>query len=114
MRNILNVFSDGVEAMKYLCPEGDDSDVGRPDIMFPDINIPRKDGRQVFAEIKADKSLKDIPVVILTTADSEEDVERSYIAGQLLYHQARGHGLIYQGGHVDRRFWFAIVKLPPK
>src|SRR5437764_679641 len=74
VRNNLHVAMDGVEAMAFLRGEGPYANVPRPDLVLLDLNLPRKDGRQVLAEIKADPVLKTIPVVILTTSQAEQDV----------------------------------------
>jgi CheY-like chemotaxis protein len=74
----LSVVSDGVEAMAYLRQEGDYADVERPDLILLDLNLPRKSGHEVLAEVKADPSLRKIPIVILSTSSAVEDVERSY------------------------------------
>ena len=78
VRNNLRVASDGVHAMAYLRREGQYTDVVRPDLVLLDLNLPRKDGREVLAEIKADPELKSLPVVILTTSSAEQDVLKSY------------------------------------
>src|SRR6202790_2154745 len=74
----LHVASDGIVAMAFLNREGEYADVPRPDLILPDLNLPRKDGRQVLEEIKESPSLKSIPVVILTTSASAEDEMQSY------------------------------------
>lgn len=74
----MNVVTNGVEAMAYLNRKGKFSDATRPDIILLDLNLPKKDGREVLKEIKSDKKFKRIPVVVLTTSDSEEDVAKSY------------------------------------
>jgi CheY-like chemotaxis protein len=78
VRNNLNVVSDGVEALEYLRREGAYAGAGRPGLILLDLNLPRKDGREVLAEVKEDPSLRTIPVVVLTTSKAEEDVLRSY------------------------------------
>ncbi len=78
LRNTLHVVSDGVEALSFLRQEGQYADVPRPDLVLLDLNLPRKDGREVLAEIKADPQLRRTPVVVLTTSEAEEDVLRSY------------------------------------
>src|SRR5580704_16615474 len=72
MRNTLKVVKDGVEAMAYLRKEGKYANVLRPDLILLDLNLPRKDGREVLAEVKADDVLKYIPVVVLTTSRAQE------------------------------------------
>jgi chemotaxis family two-component system response regulator Rcp1 len=74
----LYVASDGVEAMDFLYRRGSYAESPRPDLILLDLNLPRKDGREVLTEIKTDPSLKTIPVVILTTSGSDADIERSY------------------------------------
>jgi CheY-like chemotaxis protein len=78
IRNALHVVSDGVEAMKYVRREPPHGDVPRPGLILLDLNLPKKDGREVLAEIKADPDLRTIPVVVLTTSEAEEDILRSY------------------------------------
>jgi CheY-like chemotaxis protein len=78
LRNNLHVVSDGVEALSFLRQEGEYADVPQPDLVLLDLNLPRKDGREVLAEIKADPLLRRTPVVVLTTSEAEEDVLRSY------------------------------------
>ena len=74
----LSTARDGVEAISFLRQEGIHRDAPRPDLILLDLNLPRKDGREVLAEIKSDRRLKLIPVVVLTTSDAEQDVLRSY------------------------------------
>lgn len=78
VRNALASVADGVQAMQYLRREGEYGDAARPDLILLDLNLPRKDGREVLAEIKGDPELRTIPVVVLTTSHAEEDVLRSY------------------------------------
>jgi two-component system, chemotaxis family, response regulator Rcp1 len=74
----LHVATDGVEAMAFLTQEGAHADAPRPDLILLDLNLPRMDGREVLARIKADEGLKTIPTVILTTSESETDIVKSY------------------------------------
>lgn len=78
LRNNLNVVNDGVEALAYLRGEGEYAGSPRPDLILLDLNLPRRDGRQVLKEVKADENLRRIPIVVLTTSEAEEDVLRSY------------------------------------
>ena len=78
VRNRLTCLTDGVQALEYLHREGEHGDARRPDLILLDLNRPRKDGREVLAEIKGDEELSTIPVVVLTTSQAEEDVLRSY------------------------------------
>ena len=74
----LHVVTDGVEAMSYLKQEGDYHGADRPDLILLDLNLPRKSGHEVLAEVKRDPALRRIPVVVLTTSQAQEDVARSY------------------------------------
>ncbi|WP_307844159.1 response regulator [Sanguibacter suaedae] len=76
--NRLSVVNDGVSALEYLRKEGQYADVPTPDLVLLDLNLPRMDGREVLAALKADEELRKIPVVVLTTSEAEEDVVRSY------------------------------------
>ncbi len=76
--NRFHIVEDGVEAMQFLRHEGRFGDAPRPDLILLDLNLPKKDGRAVLAEVKADPALKRIPVVVLTTSRAEEDVLRAY------------------------------------
>ncbi|WP_020670796.1 response regulator [Amycolatopsis nigrescens] len=78
IRNSLHVVSDGVEALQFLRREAPYEDAPRPGLVLLDLNLPRKDGREVLAEIKATADLRTIPVVVLTTSEAEEDILRSY------------------------------------
>jgi CheY-like chemotaxis protein len=78
LRNKLHVVADGVEALQFLRREGEHAEAPRPGLVLLDLNLPRKDGREVLAEIKSDESLRSIPVVVLTTSEAEEDILRSY------------------------------------
>ena len=78
VHNRLHVVSDGVEAIDFLRKEGENGQAPTPDLILLDLNLPRMDGREVLAEIKADEDLRQIPVVVLTTSKAEEDVLRSY------------------------------------
>ncbi|QFU88260.1 response regulator [Amycolatopsis sp. YIM 10] len=78
IRNSLHVVSDGVEALDFLRRDGEYADAPRPGLILLDLNLPKKDGRQVLAEIKAEPELRSIPVVVLTTSEAEEDILRSY------------------------------------
>jgi CheY-like chemotaxis protein len=78
VHNNLNVVSDGEQALDYLRGTGDYTDRIRPDLVLLDLNLPRKDGREVLAEVKTDPDLRTIPIVVLTTSEAEEDVLKSY------------------------------------
>jgi CheY-like chemotaxis protein len=78
VRNQLHVVSDGVEALAFLRREGEHADAPRPGLVLLDLNLPRKDGRDVLEEVKNDPALRTIPIVVLTTSQAEEDILRSY------------------------------------
>ena len=78
VHNTLHIVSDGVEALDFLHRREGHEDAPRPDLMLLDLNLPRKDGREVLEEVKADPDLRTIPVVVLTTSEAEEDILRSY------------------------------------
>jgi CheY-like chemotaxis protein len=112
--NNLQVVDDGEKAMAFLHREGPYRDAPRPDLILLDLNLPKKDGRQVLAEIKADPELKRIPVVILTTSRAEEDVLRTYNLHANCYITKPID--LNQFLHVVRSiedFWMSIVVLPP-
>jgi len=109
----LDVVNNGVEAMAYLNQQGIYQNVNRPDLILLDLNMPKKDGREVLKEIRADKNLKTLPVVILTTSSSEEDIMKSYDVGANCY-ISKPVGLEQFNKVVQaiEEFWFTIVKLP--
>jgi CheY-like chemotaxis protein len=78
IRNTLYVVNDGIEAMDFLYQRGKYHDSPRPDLILLDLNMPKKNGREVLAEVKGDEKLKSIPVIILTTSDAETDIIKSY------------------------------------
>jgi chemotaxis family two-component system response regulator Rcp1 len=114
VRNTIRWIKDGVEALAFLRGEGDYAGETRPDVILLDLNLPKKDGREVLAEIKNDKDLRQIPVVVLTVSDAEEDIVKSYSL----------HANCYVKKPLDldqflrvikgiESFWLTIVKLPP-
>lgn len=115
IRNNLHVVDDGVKAMAFLRRQGEYAKAPRPDLILLDLNLPRKDGREVLREIKDDEHLKVIPVVILTTSKAEEDIIKTYSLHANCY-VTKPLGL-QQFLDVVRSiedFWFTIVRLPPK
>jgi two-component system, chemotaxis family, response regulator Rcp1 len=111
--NKLHVACDGEEAMAFLRRQNGFADAPRPDIILLDLNLPKKDGREVLAEIKQDPQLRSIPVVILTTSEAHDDIAKAYDL----------HSNCYISKPVDLQkfmeivkrvetFWFSIVKLP--
>jgi two-component system, chemotaxis family, response regulator Rcp1 len=113
--NNLSVADDGVKALAFLRQEGEYAQAPRPDLIMLDLNLPRKDGREVLKEIKEDSQLKSIPVVILTTSKAEEDIVKSYSLHANCY--VTKPLAIEQFINVVQAiesFWFTIVKLPPR
>jgi len=113
--NLVHLVEDGVEAMAFLRREAPYADAPRPDLILLDLNLPRKDGRQVLAEIKHNPSLNSIPVVVLTTSSADEDVLQSY--------NLRANCYITKPVDLEQfmtvikatqEFWLSIVKLPPR
>jgi CheY-like chemotaxis protein len=113
--NQINVVMDGIEAMAFLHKEGKYGNAPKPDLILLDLNLPKKNGREVLAEIKMDSRLKCIPVVILTSSQAEKDIVMTYNL----------HANCYIKKPVDfdqfidvvksiEDFWFNVVKLPPK
>lgn len=114
INNNLFVVTDGEAAMNFLYKEAPYDDMPRPDLILLDLNLPRKDGREVLADIKADEDLKRIPVVILTTSKSEEDILKSYNLHANCY--ITKPIVLNQFIKVVRcieEFWLSIVVLPP-
>jgi two-component system, chemotaxis family, response regulator Rcp1 len=110
----LRVVRDGIDAMAFLMREGEYATVPRPDLILLDLNLPRKDGREVLKEIKENPELKSIPVVILTTSASEADILRSYLlhANCYITKPVNLDGFLTVVKSIDS-FWLSIVKLPP-
>lgn len=115
IENRLSVVTNGDDALNFLHRRGGYKNAPRPDLIMLDLNLPKKDGREVLAEIKEDPGLKIIPVVVITTSKSEDDVFRSYNLHANCY--------VTKPVRLDRffdvikdieNFWFSIVKLPPK
>ena len=113
--NRLSHVEDGVEAMAYLRREGKYKKATRPDLIMLDLNLPRKDGREVLAELKNDPVLKIIPVIVLTTSRSDEDILRSYELNANCYitKPVDFEHFINVVKSVEN-FWLSIVTLPPK
>jgi two-component system, chemotaxis family, response regulator Rcp1 len=113
MRNNLTVARDGVEALQVLRREGPHASAAVPDLILLDLNLPRKDGREVLAEIKSDAQLRRIPVVVLTTSQAEEDILRSYDlhANCYIHKPVDFQSFISVIQSIDS-FWLSVVKLP--
>jgi CheY-like chemotaxis protein len=109
----LNTVEDGMEAMAYLLQEGAYADAVRPDLILLDLNMPKKDGREVLKELKNDENLKHIPVLVLTNSASDKDILIAYKLGANCYLK-KPIGLD-EFGHLLKsidKFWFNLVKLP--
>ena len=115
VRNNLHTVEDGVEALAFLRREGRYAEAPRPDLVLLDLNLPKKNGREVLAEIKEDPDLRRIPVVILTVSQAEQDIVKSYNL----------HANCYITKPVDldqflevvksiENFWLTVVMLPPR
>ncbi len=115
LQNTLHVVQDGVSAMAFIRQTAPFQQAPRPDLILLDLNLPKKDGREVLKEIKSDPHIRTIPVVVLTTSDDETDVLRSYDL----------HANAYLVKPIDilqfikmiqtlEDFWLSVVKLPPK
>lgn len=115
VRNNLSVVSDGADALAFVRREGEFSDAPRPDLILLDLNLPKRDGREVLSEIKNDPDLREIPIVVLTTSSAEADILSSY----------RLHANAYVTKPVDferfisvvkqiDEFFVSVVKLPPR
>lgn len=114
IRNNLHIAYDGEEAMEFLHRKGDYKDVPCPDIILLDLNLPKKDGREVLEEIKSDDNLKRIPIIVLTTSNAEEDICKVY--------NLHANSYITKPVDLDQLlkvirtiedFWLEVVKLPP-
>lgn len=113
VRNNLHVASDGVEAMAFLRREGKFAGAAVPDLILLDLNLPKMDGREVLAAIKADEKLKVIPTVILTTSEAEQDIVKSYSLHANCYiSKPVGLDAFLQVIKAIEGFWLAVVKLP--
>jgi CheY-like chemotaxis protein len=100
VRNRLTVLTDGAQALEYLRRQGEYADAVQPDLILLDLNLPKRDGREVLAEIKNDEDLHQIPVVVLTTSSADEDILRSY----------RLHANAYVTKPVDFDRFIAVIR----
>lgn len=111
----LNVARDGVEALEFLRREGQDSAAKRPDLILLDLNMPRMDGREFLQVVKADKNTKRIPVVVLTTSDSQVDVEQSYdLHANCFITKPVNYDQFNSMMQKLADFWQSVVKFPIK
>jgi two-component system, chemotaxis family, response regulator Rcp1 len=113
VRNTMNIVGDGVEAMAYLRKEGKYQEAARPDLVLLDLNLPKKDGREVLSEVKADEGLKSIPVVVLTVSKSEEDILKSYdLHANAFITKPVDFNQFLKAVKSIEEFWLTVVKLP--
>ena len=111
--NTIDVVRDGEKAMQFLLKQGEFSHVSTPDLVLLDINLPKIDGKEVLANIKNDEKLKVIPVVMLTTSDSEKDIFESYHNHANCYiTKPVGFQSFIEVIHTIKEFWITIVQLP--
>lgn len=115
IRNEMYVVDDGVKALDFLHKRGDYGDVPTPDMVFLDLNLPRKDGQEVLQEIKNDPELMRLPVIVLTSSTAEEDILRSYDlhANAYVTKPVRLEEFIAAVRAIEE-FWLSVVKLPEK
>jgi len=112
--NRLNVVPDGVEAIAYLRKTGDYASAATPDLMLLDLNLPKKDGREVLAEVKEDPDLRKIPVVVLTTSRDEQDILKSYdLHANCYITKPVDFAQFIRVVRAIEDFWLSVVKLPP-
>jgi len=109
----LHVVKDGVEALNFLRKKDNYANVPTPDIILLDLNLPRKDGREVLAEVKTDEFLRFIPVIVLTTSDSEQDITKAYslYANCFITKPVDLEQFIFIIRQIEI-FWFQVIKLP--
>lgn len=112
--NSLHVVDDGIEALDFLYRRGKYAKAPHPDLILLDLNMPRKNGQEVLAEIKQDEKLKQIPVVILTTSKAEEDVVKAYgLHANCYVIKPVDFDVFAEVVRSIQQFWFSVVTLPP-
>ena len=113
--NAIHVAEDGMQAMDFLYQRGAYGSASRPDLILLDLNLPRKNGREVLAEIKADPDLRRIPIVVLTTSGAEEDILKAYNLNANCYIvKPVGLDNFMKAIQSIGNFWFSVVTLPPE
>jgi chemotaxis family two-component system response regulator Rcp1 len=114
LKNKLEIVQDGEAAMQFLYKQGKYADATTPDLILLDLNLPKKDGREVLAEIKAHPALRRIPVVVLTTSEAEEDILKVYdnYANCYIKKPVDFNKFVEVVKKIED-FWLTIVKLPP-
>ena len=114
VRNHVSIVEDGVLAMQFLRRQGPYADAPRPDLIMLDLNLPRKDGREVLAEIKGDEHLKAIPTVVLTTSRADQDILRAYQLNANCYiNKPVDFNQFLEVVRCIESFWLFVVTLPP-
>lgn len=114
LRYETHVVEDGEQAISFLRREGEYADAPRPDIILLDFNLPKKNGRQVLAEIKEDENLKRIPVVVFTVSKAEEDILRAYdLRANCYITKPSDIEQLFKIVRYIENFWFTVVRLPP-
>jgi len=115
IRNTLHVVADGVQALAFLRKQGKHANAPRPNLILLDLNLPKKDGREVLAEIKGDPDLRRIPVVVLTTSGAEEDILKAYNLNANCYvTKPVNLDSFIQVVKSIESFWVMVVELPPE
>jgi len=115
LKNVLHVVDNGIDALAFLRREGAYGDAPRPDLVLLDLNLPRMDGREVLAAVKADENLRSIPVVVLTTSEAEEDVLKSYqLHANAYVTKPVDFGRFLEVVRQIDEFFVTVVKLPPR
>ncbi len=114
VRNHVSVVEDGVQALEFLRRQSPFTDVPRPDLIMLDLNLPRKDGREVLAEIKVDENLRTIPIVVLTTSRAEQDILRAYqLSANCYITKPVDFNQFLEVVRSIENFWLFVVTLPP-
>jgi two-component system, chemotaxis family, response regulator Rcp1 len=114
VRNHVSVVEDGVQAMQFLRRQGPYAQAPRPDLIMLDLNLPRKDGREVLADIKNDDRLKTIPIVVLTTSHADQDILRAYQLNANCYiNKPVDFNQFLDVVRAIESFWLFVVTLPP-
>ena len=113
--NTIHVVEDGVKALEFLRQEGSYASAPRPDLILLDLNLPRKNGREVLAEIKGNAEFKTIPVVVLTTSNADEDILQAYdLHANCYVVKPVGFDNFLAAVQSIENFWFSVVVLPPE
>ena len=114
VRNHVSVVEDGVQAMEFLRRQGSYAQAPRPDLIMLDLNLPRKDGREVLADIKGDDNLKPIPIVVLTTSRADQDILRAYqLSANCYISKPVDFNQFLEVVRSIESFWLYVVTLPP-